>query len=278
MVYPSDLPIRRVKDWIMAPIHYVRNAKIRGFEEAGVPIVVYQMGKVGSMSITKSLQRRGVAPVYHVHQLHLPHLRELNQARKESGRPERDHRTERYLYQSLIEGQRRSKYISLVRDPVSRNVSAFFQNLRHHLAPGPYEEIPPLSELVEFFVEVYDHDVPLTWFQKEVEPVLGIDVYEEDFPKEEGYKGYKNDKFEIIVMKCEVDDSKKELALQNFLGVDDISLQRANVSAEKSYSDVYRRVKASVLPKAYVQRLCESDYMQHFYTENEIERIYDFWT
>jgi hypothetical protein len=186
------LPMRQVKDWVMRPIHYVRNALIRGFDEAGVPVLVYQMGKVGSKSVTDSLQNKGVAPVYHVHQLHPPHLRTLNRRRRERGDPERDHRIELYLHRTLIEPERRSKYVSLVRDPVSRNVSAFFQNLQVHLASSPFDETPPLQELIDYFVETYDHDVPLTWFQKEVHPVLGIDVFSSSFPKRKGYQVYQN--------------------------------------------------------------------------------------
>ena len=42
----------------------------------------------------------------------------------------------------------------------------------------------PVEELHATFLNRYDHDIPVTWFQQQLQPVFGIDVFADEFPKE----------------------------------------------------------------------------------------------
>ena len=92
------------------------------------PVLVWQMGKVGSSTIVNSLhQARFDGAVFHVHVLSgaLIGRGELFKKAVRQG-------TVAYLYnvalrELLCGGNRRWKIISLVREPVGRNISAFFQ-------------------------------------------------------------------------------------------------------------------------------------------------------
>jgi hypothetical protein len=236
------------------------------------------MGKVGSRSVEAALDRKGIAPLHHTHQLNPAHVRALNRQRRDDGRPERDPSPMLRLYETLVEPQKRSKYITLVRDPVSRNVSAFFQNIDRHLVPSPYEEMPEIPELVDYFLKEYDHEVPLKWFQREPKETLNIDVYKKPFPKERGVRSYSKGPFDMLVLKCEISNKKKENAINSFLNISNISIGMKNKADDKSYSKVYKKVKSKNLPKNYVDKMCKSRYARHFYTEREISDIYDFWT
>lgn len=78
-------------------------------------ILVYQPGKVASSSIKKALDKVYKGPVVHLHSFERDHgehslNRERKNLRQKGDLP-------------------KVKIISLVRDPLSRNLSAFFQNL-----------------------------------------------------------------------------------------------------------------------------------------------------
>ncbi len=70
--------------------------------------------------------------------------------------------------------------------PVIRNVSACFESL-HELVPGARTGGASVSELGRTFLDTFSHDAPLTWFQKQLTPVFGIDPYSTPFPHEDGF-------------------------------------------------------------------------------------------
>ena len=96
------------------------------------PVVVYQMGKVGSSSIYNALKARGLF-VFHNHNLRPEIIAkgiEQWKTRKPTSvvpRPELGKRL--WVYNHIIKKRRHAKYITLVRDPLGRNVSAFFSTL-----------------------------------------------------------------------------------------------------------------------------------------------------
>ena len=265
--------------WLRSARDVVRNTYVRGFAEATVPVIVYQMGKVGSGSISYSLLGHGIRPIHHAHQLNPDHIRRLNEQRADRGLDgyEKD-QVNIQLHEDIIAPRKRSRYITLVRDPVSRNLSAFFENLDRWLSISPYDEIPETDALLEYFLEVYDHDVPLTWFDREPKRTLGIDVFASEFSTDRDYAQYDNGPFSLLLMKCELPDATKEDAVHDFIGLSDFSIRRRNVGSQKWYADAYKAAKTSTLPVSYVDRLCDTDFTRHFYTTEEIEQIYDRWT
>ena len=173
---------------------------------------------------------------------------------------------------------RRAKFITLVREPISRSVSTFFQNFSR-FTDVEYEDANfTIGELITIFLERGGHSVPLAWFDVELKQVLRIDVYEYPFPKEKGYQTIKKGNSELLLIKSEVDDSIKEQAIAEFLGVKDFRLIRSNVADDKSYSRTYRSFLETVeLPESYVEIMLNAEYTKHFYTDAEIEAIRSKW-
>lgn len=135
-----------------------------------------------------------------------------------------------------------------------------------------------IQELVSTFVKEYRHPVPLIWFDVEIRQALGIDVFEYPFPKEKGFLTIEKGNFQLLIIKLEVDDSVKERAIGEFLGVRDFKLTRSNVAQDKSYDAAYADfIKMLELPESYVEIMCNSEYARHFYTEAEIEAIRSKW-
>lgn len=94
------------------------------------PILVFQMGKVGSSSVFESLKYLGLKnPIFHIHYLSPSGIEHVE--RSNSGQTPRHILESRYLRNVLEKGHpgQKWKIVSLVREPITRNISAFFQNI-----------------------------------------------------------------------------------------------------------------------------------------------------
>ena len=255
------------------------------------PILIYQMGKVGSSSILDSLKGMKLdRPIFHVHHLN----------------PSNIHRGERILQDTygsrysvnrfcLYEGRfvkkhllqhtdTRLKIISLVRDPVARNLSSFFHNLDIFIpdcVPLYRDGQIGVPDITRHYLEkFFEHTYPLSWFDDEMKFIFGIDVFSADDlrHREERVSVYQRGLVELLVLRTEDIDDVAQHALQQFLKIDDFQLKHANVAADKGYSRVYRDFRNHVkLPEEYLTRMYESKYAKHFYSQHEIQQFYAYW-
>jgi len=184
-----------------------------------VPVIVYQMGKVGSLSIYRSLRKYYDGVVIHTHDFEHDH----------------DDVRIRKLYKWFQEG-RELKIISLTREPVSRNVSAFFQNFRRDVGVSYSRSEYTIDELREIFLANYPHEIPLEWFDKNIKKNFGIDVFEHPFP-ENGYALYTRRNVKVLVMRVELSDKEKVKAIKDFIGIEEFDLVNTNIGSEKKYAE-----------------------------------------
>jgi hypothetical protein len=267
------------KRFVKRALRSVRNTWIRGLDQARLPVIVYQMGKVGSSSLRDSLKERGVWPVSHAHRINPKHVEEIKEHRAQRGFDSplpTVHIRGLELHREIVEPGRSSKFISLIREPVSRNVSAFFFN---YVANEDGYGNLSLQEIRESFLSEYPHEVPLVWFDREPKVTLNIDVYDTPFPNDQGYVELSNGPFELLVMQSELPDARKADAIQQFLEISDFQIQRRNTGQRKSYGNVYDAFKQKIsLPNSYLDRMLQSRYAQHFYSTEEIEQTYNRWS
>ena len=183
------------------------------------------------------------------------------------------------LYQRIVKRGKRTKIITIVREPISLNISRFFQWFGRYMGLRDEDAKFTIAELIDMFKTKHSHSHPLTWFDEEVKEVLGIDVYRYPFPKEKGHLTIKEGKFELLVLKAETTDSIKEQAIATFLDMPNFKLSiRSNVSAEKQYAATYREFKESIrLSHDYLDMMYNSKYARHFYSEREIDNAYAKW-
>ncbi len=67
-------------------------------------------------------------------------------------------------------------------------------------------------------------------------------------------------------------------AFKEFLGIEQFTLVKANISMEKNYYNAYKSFKNSIiLPENYLSNIYSSKYAQHFYTKKEIDVFKDIW-
>lgn len=266
------------------------------FEKA--PIVVYQMGKVGSSTITKSLHQLVLdRNIYHVHFLSPDRVAEYEDKRKELLNTKYLSDLQ-HIWQYIHLRQRLKRYpnegwklITLVRDPVARNLATFFEHIEvktstrngWHLASREYDfdlqvDADNLRPLIELFFEKCRHEAPIEYFDKEYKKVLGVDLFKKPFSSDKGYSIVRENSHEVLTLKLESLNDSHKPAMKEFLGINEFSIANANLGENKKYADVYRMFKDEIkLPSEYIERLYSSKMAQHFYTPNELDQFRQRW-
>lgn len=146
----------------------------------------------------------------------------------------------KFLYNKIIAPKEQVKIISLTREPIGRNVAAFFHNFERETGKKYEQSNFTPQELRDIFINFFPHSIPLDWFDNHFKPFLGIDVYEYPFPKEQGYLRINKDNVDLLILKLETSDSVKEKVITEFLGLKEFKLVRTNVGEDKNYRDMYK--------------------------------------
>ena len=252
---------RRLRNGLLPKDDEQRAAELQIRFQHEIPIFVYQMGKVGSTSIYRSLKKSYGGTVLHGHYFDAYHsnfeLRQLHAWYSQQSAP-------------------KIKLISLIREPVTRNISAFFQNFKRDTGMEIEKCQKSMHELRDMFLTNYPHEIPWVWFDNNIKKNFGIDVYEYPFG-EQGHLIIKQENIELLLLRCDLPDSRKSELVGDFVGLKSFSIANANVSAEKEYSQYMDAFKSIKLPLWYLHRLSATKYMKHFYRD-EIGPMIQTWT
>lgn len=268
------------------------------------PLIIYQMGKVGSTSIRDSLEALKLdMPVYQVHaltaqgidRLERLYYGETSRVFQHSLLPETKHVFAGHFLRTRLENRSRTfknwKIITLVRDPIARNISQFFYSVDTskydpHL-PDFYERYGAsklsVAELLERFLERFhensvEFQLPLIWFDTEFRAALGIDIYSRNFPRSKGYQIFYTEFADILILKLESLNQIACEAFDTFLGIEEFELVTSNAAKQKEYYPVYKSFIDLVnLPAAYIDKMYSSKYVKHFYSTQEIGSFWERW-
>lgn len=267
------------------------------------PILIYQMGKVGSSTISRSLRSLNLGiQIYHIHYLAEDRIsKKLAKCKKyfhSEGSISNDAQNQwrnQLLRKQIKRGLNGKKWkiVSLVRDPIARNISNFF----HHMDQVEFlpdcnsykiksykfnfeitiklEDIEPLSRL---FFEKVNHESPLTFFDRELKKIFGIDIFASNFPKTKGYEIYYGKQAEVLLIKLDNLRACAHTAFKEFLNLDNFNLLNVNIGSNKSYAPIYDVFKnAVIIPDYYIDKIYNSKYTLHFYSREEIEKFKNKW-
>lgn len=217
-------------------------------------ILIYQPGKVGSSSLYKSLKCYGKY-VLHSHVLTGMEYGEDN-------------------LRKLLE-QKSVKIISLVREPIARQISVMWQNI---VSVNRYSAQVDFREIEQYYFKKGFENDEFEWFSRQLEMVFGINIYEHPFDKEKGYSIIQNNNIEILLMKTER-LSELEKVISMFLDMPEFTLENTNVSKEKPYRYAYRDfLKGFSLSETELRHIYfDNWYIRFFYTDSELETFYLRW-
>lgn len=268
----------------------------RQIRQDAEPLIVFQMGKVGSTTITEMLAAN--CPEYELFQVHVLSPQWLQTVESQYRQASRDHGrnsvdrhvlASRYLaplVQRPAPGGRPWKVISVVRDPVARNISAFFEAFPVYFssdaAGDPRMTKAGTQTLVTKFMDEFGerrHRVPLDWFENHLEPVFGLDIYQQPFDKAAGYQIYRSNFCDLLLLRTEDMDDTLGAGIEALLGLSLPRIESHNVSTDKHYGNAFDSFGAALeLPDSYLDQMYGSKYAEHFYTPDELARFRRRWS
>lgn len=247
------------------------------------PYLVYTMGKVGSTAVAESLRAGGVEPVIDVHFMagNLDQAVAEHAARGVASGHLATGRSLRRRRRVLVE--KGCLVISLVRDPVARELSNAFQNpaLLSLESDGGGPELTALIErLHEGFLSPAPTEYVDSWFDLEVQESFGIDVFGEPFDAERGYQVYAAGPVRLVVIRLEDLDEVGTEAIRELTGGEvSIGIEARNVRDRTSERDRYREARRRfVLPEPVLERIYSGRLAQHFYTATERQEMIRRWS
>lgn len=206
----------------------------------------------------------------------------------------------RQLWENWIRQRRQKvKVITAVREPLSRDYSAFWQAAttgRERLFYMPFaaNDFQRLYEnfigcirkgsaytkekLGIFMPEVWMDE--FIWFDEQIKQYLDIDVFQYPFDREKGYALIQKGNVELFLFKVEKINSDAVLeGIRAFTGTKELSIERANAAEQKWYSLAYAQFKKEVkLPRGYVDYYyIDNSKVDHFYTQEEKAQFLSKW-
>ena len=249
-------------------------------QNASNPILIYQMGKVGSSTIKKSLELSNLSnAIEQVHFLSWSYIETLENEYLKQNKPVPSHITLGKLLRQQIDqssGKVRFKIVTLVRDPIARDISDVFQNIQRDI---PYivnlnhkqavdEILGHILGILYQFDETTDY--ACTWFDKEIKNVFQFDIFSYPFDKHKGYQIFSTQNADILVLRLENLTTCHKIAFHEFLGLENFTLLAENQGKKKWYSDVYDHLLEKIdIPDSVLNKIYNSRYAKHFYTEYE---------
>jgi hypothetical protein len=240
---------------------------------------VYTQGKVGSKAILATLRKMFAADedVY------------VWDFRRTSLEGVRQHDSIRGLRRRLLVDEpeiaefmeahpdRDMRLTSIVRDPVAINLSSFFYNFGPR---NPGLDIRDISdrEIIERLVAGEAFSSPsyhLDWFDIEVNPQTGIDVYSGNcFPIDSGFEVYAGKRgmrqTDLLVFRIEDLANVGVSALARFYDRSEHVIFRKNTADEQPYGVRYTQfLRGSRLPAEWIAWQLNSRYARFFYSDAE---------
>lgn len=190
------------------------------------------------------------------------------------------------------------KLIIGVREPVAQNISALFEcngrvisirrNINDMDAQKMFDEkvvndicdrksleYPVESEVVSG--NLFHEYLVQNFFYGEIKNILGIDIFAHEFNKQAGYSIFKQDNMEIFIYRLEnLNGLTKEIG--DFCGIENFQLVTSNVGFDKFYNKPYKQfIEGVTFPREYLDKTYQSEFMHHFYTDEEIRGFYKKW-
>ena len=223
-------------------------------------VFIYQSKKVGSTAVAISANRAGIFG-FHVHNFRLLKI-------------------ERKFIREMIKNTS-GKVISIVREPISRQVSLLWQYWGTTEKDYFYlirENLNSLQEIDDYFYAVPNGEDEFEWYLDEFRDILDINVYEYPFDREKGYAFIEKNGISLLLLKMEKLNDL-EAIIGNFIGIDEFKLMRANRASEKRYKYAYENYLKNVKIPAhfYDYYYRDNKYMDHFYSEEEKKIFYQKW-
>lgn len=255
------------------------------------PCLIYQMGKVGSRTMYRSIVESPLnVKVFHIHSLQASRLRKQRRKYRSEGRLNSDNarhsHVARGLYWRILWDPALSfDVVTGVREPIRRAISQIVQggSVRYPQT-GRNGEIDA-ERLLAFLENTIRPDSAIvrrayTWLEKELAATLGIDPYNISFAPRQGYALFSHHRGSGMIYRLESIVDAIENGLPELLNVDQaFEVMERNTTSAKRDASAYQHALATFrLNRQVVEAIYDHPYMPHFYSSEEIEAFTEHWS
>ena len=256
-------------------------------KDCKTPILVYQMGKVGSSTVSHSLRPFfEESNLLHTHWLIPKHIKKNASWGFRFGNFQVIQTNSRsFNWFHFLKTLDEIKIITLVRDLISRELSEFFHEITY-ARPDFFSEngrlktdiaLSSLRDRLSAF-KAKDH-ITTWWFENEFKNSMGFSVFDYPFDKGNGYDliRFKNKNVLLITLESLEQNFK---IIGQFLNIHEpVKMVKSNLQSEKKYSAEYQYILDHFsLPEDVCHYIYDSPYMSHFYTADSIEAFTKKWS
>jgi hypothetical protein len=257
-------------------------------QQSATPIIVYQMGKVGSKTVAASLASMDVkAPIFHEHFLSDVSIDRLraNVERGENVRRSAEILTTINERREVIDADngKRWKVVTLVREPISRGIGTFMASYFKGWQAFQLTDADSAQRIAEMQAQYHQRghkysDYEAHWFKTEIESMFSIDVLSDEFDAEKGYQTYSGDKADVLLIRLEDIGRSGRDAFREFLGVDGFSVVNANTSEGKDYRPIYDQfLRTLEFDPTFLDETYDKPVVSHCYSPQEIDAFKLKW-
>ena len=223
-------------------------------------IYIFQVGKVGSLSLRDTFLKNYKGRVFHAHHIY--------QLKKEE---ELEIIKWKKIFRLPI------IVISPVRDPITRTISGFYQNYEGSTGKK-FSNTTPVEEQKKIFLRFAKHHRVLEWFDAKLRNVFEIDVFAKAFDLDKKWMVCKNKSTKVLIYRTDKDRAEQLKIISEFIGVNIPKWTYANISSEKEYKDSYKEFIDTVkLPDGYLSIMLNSRFSKHFFSKDERDVIRKRW-
>lgn len=167
-------------------------------------VLIYQMGKVGSTSLEEAIPNS-----VHFHTLYGNSPCWVGEKQRKGSVGGKFISFLKFaIRRKAIASRKKVKILTIVREPISRNISMFFQELAYWMVHyintyNPDMRYAGHEWIYEVYEAAFDHMYFDSWFDKEIKRLTSIDVFEEPFDANKGYALIQRGKYEVLVVRAE---------------------------------------------------------------------------
>jgi len=248
------------------------------------PVIILNPGKVGSASVYYTLKRQLSYNVFHIHYLSEKGIEESKRLHLSSDRKSLPLHliVSQLLRKKLKSYNGKVNIITIVREPISREISAYFQNTEFFKSTIENKRLEvDVNKTIEILNKIFDKDICHNlkhWFDQEIKSEFDVDVFSEPFNENDGYNIYRNNKCNLLLLKMETMNKVFPTAIKEFLNLEKpIPLIESNIGEDKFYADSYKLIKKQFrLEKEIINKIIESNYFQFFYS-NKTDEVISKW-
>jgi len=251
--------------------------KIQAVSFNQAPVIVLTPGKVGSSSVYYTIRKATNHPTFHIHLLSKRGIARSTRLHIASDRKSRPlHLIVSKLLEKKLKDYRKKIFvITIVREPVSREISSFFQNTEMYKSTLENRKLEidtnKAKALLQEKLESNMIKGLEQWFEQEIKENFGIDIFSKPFNEKEKYIIFKQEKVSLLLIRMEDLNTIFSKAIKKFLNLErKLELQNSNVGDNKYYAESYNQIKSDLkFAPEKIEEIISSQYFQHFYKQRE---------